>query len=374
MNPVRQVVAGNNLLVADTPAGPLSIELGSPLPGRIDGRCRDLQHQAGQAVRHDRRHRHRPWRCDAQHRPDAAAGGYHHAELRSRRESRVVDRAVRSPEPSRAVRPRGTNGRPRRYLQRGTAPRASQRHHARLRPHVARARPDRAHRRLHRDARARRILARAPTRSPSRSAGHPYSATALQGTTPFEDLAVDLATPLVESTYTLDVVRPGYDVAGAHGRGRGQHARTRPESGAVGRIDRDRGRCGGRLRAVGRRGARAVRHARRFGARPDLAGRPAHRPQLPGRHRSTPTAATAPEPTSAPPTWWSPRGSPAASVPTTSSCPAHPVCTASSRRTPTTSPASVPTATPVRATSSCLRGSGCTRSRTPSRARSARMC
>ena len=37
MDPVRQVVAGDNLLVADTPAGPLSIELGSPLPGRIAG-------------------------------------------------------------------------------------------------------------------------------------------------------------------------------------------------------------------------------------------------------------------------------------------------------------------------------------------------
>ena len=45
--------------------------------------------------------------------------------------------------------------------------------------------------------------------------GTSVSDTALGGTTAFDDLAVDLATPLAESDYTLDVERPGYDVAGA---------------------------------------------------------------------------------------------------------------------------------------------------------------
>ena len=219
----------------------------------------------------------------------------------------------------------------------------------------------------------RRILARAPTRSPTRSAGHRTRRPRFRA--PRRSRTSRSTSPPRSPNRRTRSTSCGRATTSPVPRSRWGTTRQHPTRVRCPRSDRPGSPSVWRPAPTARstwNSSSTARSPVRCKARPGRATCPSTSTSQPSR--STPTDATAPEPTSALSAWWSPRGSPAASAPTTSWCPGRPGCTASSRRTTTTSPASVPTATPVRATSSCRPGSGCTRSRTPNRARSTRMC
>ena len=214
MNPVRQVVAGDNLLVADTPVGPLSIELGSPRPGRIEGDVEivstkpvkpfdtiDVTGTGPGGATLDIVLAPQPAGTTTQtFVRDAAAGSW-------TVEFDPPSRLVRYDPVAQTVDPADTHS---------VGPLL-------VRPNLTTSGFDLTLLELGRISLNVDYVETlgAPDPGPGTYTltepfgGTSVSATALQGTTPFEDLAVDLATPLVQATYTLGVVRPGYDVAGA---------------------------------------------------------------------------------------------------------------------------------------------------------------
>ena len=214
MDPVRQVVAGANLLVADTPAGPLSIELGNPRPGRIAG---DVEIVSTKPVK--------PFNT-----VDVAGTGPGGATLDIDLPNQPAGTATQTFDVAAAAGSWTVRFNPPTRLVRfdDAADTVDPADFYDVGPELVTPNDTTPGFDITLLELGRIALTVDYTDTPGAPVPDPgtytltepfggtaVSAPAPQGTTPFDDLAVDLENPLLESTYTLDVERPGYDVAGA---------------------------------------------------------------------------------------------------------------------------------------------------------------